>query len=108
MLCLRKSQFYVVHFAYKVDKRIFNCKNTPIFCDDSSAGKIASSIESIARTMHIEVVHLWIQQEVAKERIKVHSVNTENQAADIFTKSLARPLFEKFKKRLGLISSKEM
>ena len=94
-------------FAYKVDKRIFNCKNTPIFCDDSSAGKIASSIESIARTMHIEVVHLWIQQEVAKERIKVHSVNTENQAADIFTKSLARLLLEKFKKRLG-ISSKEM
>jgi len=35
-------------------------------------------------------------------------VNTENQAADIFTKSLARPLFEKFKKRLGLISSREM
>ena len=98
----------VIHFAYKVDKRIFNCKNTPIFCDNSSAGKIASSIESIARTKHIEVAHLWIQQEVAKERIKVHYVNTENQAADIFTKSLARPLFEKFKKRLGLISSKEM
>ena len=82
--------------AYKVDKRIFNCKNTPIFCDNSSAGEIASSIESIAGTKHIEVAHLWIQQEVAKERIKVHYVNTENQAADIFTK------------RLGLISSKEM
>ena len=45
----------VIHFAYKVDKRIFNCKNTPIFCDNSSAGKIANSIESIARTKHIEV-----------------------------------------------------
>jgi hypothetical protein len=98
----------VIHFVYKVDKRIFNCKNTPIFCDNSSAGKIASSIETMERTKHIEVGHLWIQQEVAKERIKVHYVNTENQAADIFTKSLARPLFEKFKKRLGLISSKEM
>jgi hypothetical protein len=98
----------VLHFAYKVDKRIFNCKKTPIFCDNSSAGKIASSIESIARTKHIEVAHLWIQQEVAKESIKVHYVNTENQAADILTKSLARPLSEKFEKRLGLISSKEM
>jgi len=93
----------VIHFAYKVDKRIFNCKNTEIFCDNSSAGKIVSSIESIARTKHIEVAHLWIQHEVAKERIKVHNANTENQAADIFTKSLALPLFEKFKKRLGLI-----
>jgi hypothetical protein len=98
----------VIHFAYKVDKRIFNCKNTPIFCDNSSAGKIASSIESIARTKHIEVAHLWFQQEVAKKGIKVHYANTENQAADIFTKSLARPLFVEFKKTLGLISSKEM
>jgi len=97
----------VIHFAYKVDKRILNCNNT-IFCDNSSAGKTASSIESIARTKHIKVAHLWIQQEVAKERIKVHYVNFENQAADIFTKSLARPLFEKFRKRLGLMSSKEM
>jgi len=86
----------VIHFTYKVDKRIFNFKNTPIFCDNSSAGEIASSIESIAGTKHIEVAHLWIQQEVAKERIKVHCVNTENQAADIFTRSLARRLFEKF------------
>ena len=98
----------VIHLAYKVDKRIFNCKNSPIFFDNSSAGKIASSIESIARRRHIEVAHLWIQAEVAKERIKVHYVRTGNQAADIFTKSLAWPLFEKFKKRLGLISSKEM
>jgi hypothetical protein len=91
----------VIHFAYKVDKRILNCKNSPIFCDNSSAGKIVSSIESIARTKHIEVAHLWIQQEVAKERIKVHYVKSENQAADIFTKSLARSLLEKVKKRLG-------
>ena len=90
----------VIHLAYKVDKRIFNCKNFPIFCDNSSAGKIASSIESITRTRHIEVAHLWIQQEVAKERMKVHYVNTENQAADIFAKSLARPLFEILRKDL--------
>jgi hypothetical protein len=51
----------VIHFAYKVHKRIFNCKNNPIFCDNSSAGKIASSIESITRSKNIEVAHLWIQ-----------------------------------------------
>ena len=38
-----------------------------IFCDNSGSGKIDSSIESIARTKHIEVAHLWIQQEVAKK-----------------------------------------
>ena len=80
----------VIHFAYKVDQRILNCTNTPIFCDNSSAGKIATSIESIARTKNIEVAHLLIQQEVGKERIKVHYVNTDNQPGDIFTKSLGR------------------
>ena len=44
----------------------------------------------------------------AKERIIAHYESTENQATDIFTTSLARPLLEKFKKRLGLISSKKM
>jgi hypothetical protein len=65
---------------------------------------------SIARILefHIEVAHFWIQQEVVKERIKVHYVKTENQAVDMFAKSLARSLFENFKKRLGMISYKEM
>jgi hypothetical protein len=84
----------VIHFAYKVDK-----KESSIARILQSAGKIASSIEFIARTKHIEVAHLWIQQEVAKKRIKVHHVNSENQAADIFTKSLARPLFEKVQEK---------
>jgi len=92
----------VIHFAYKVDKTIFTCKNT-IFCDSLSAGKIASSIESIARTKDIEVFHLLIQQEAPKERIKAQYVNTEYQAADIFNTTLARPLLEQFNKRPGVI-----
>jgi hypothetical protein len=47
-----------IHFAYKVDRRIFKCKNTSIFCDSSDAGKIASSMKSIAQTKHFEVAHL--------------------------------------------------
>jgi hypothetical protein len=65
-------------------------------------------MESITRTKHMEVAHHWIKEEVAKERIKVHNVNTENQVPETFSTSLARPLFEKFKKTLGMISSKEM
>jgi hypothetical protein len=64
----------VIYFAYKVHKKTFNCKNTPIFCDNSRARKIASLIESIARTNLIGVCHLWIQAEFAKERIKDHFV----------------------------------
>ena len=60
----------VIPFAYQVDKRIFNCKNTPIFCNNSTAGKIASSIESIAGTKHIEVAHLWIQKKLPQKESK--------------------------------------
>jgi len=39
----------VIHLAFKVDKRIFICKNNPVVCDNSMEGKIASSMKSIAR-----------------------------------------------------------
>jgi hypothetical protein len=42
------------------------------------------------------------------ERFKVPYDNAEDQAADIFTRTFAHPLFEKFKKRLGLKSSSKM
>jgi hypothetical protein len=40
-----------IHFSYKIDKRIFNCKNTPIFCDHLSTVKTSSSIKCIAQTI---------------------------------------------------------
>ena len=96
---------HVIYFAYKVEKRIFNWKHSPMFCENSATGKIASSTECIARTKHIDVGHLWIQEVVAEERIKVHYVNSDDQGADIFNKTLVRALFEKFEKRIGMISS---
>jgi hypothetical protein len=54
----------VIYVAYKVDTRIFNCKNSPIFCDSSSTGKITSSTDSIALTKHIEVAHPWIEKKL--------------------------------------------
>ena len=47
-------------------------------------------------------------KKLPKKESKLHFVNTEDQAADVFTKSLARPLFQIFQKRRGIISSKEM
>ena len=105
MLYLRESQkwnFYEMLsiLPTKSTKESSIAKNTPIFCVNSSAGKIASSIESITRTRHIEVAHLWIQQEFAKERIKVHCVNTENPAADIFTEVLCGHCLKNLRKDL--------
>ena len=82
-------------------------QHTPIFCDNSNAVNLASSIKFITRTKTLTLLTFGINKKLP-ERIKVHHVNTEDQAADIFAKSLARPFLEKCKKKLGLVSSKEM
>ena len=59
-----------------------------IYVDDvlvmSQAKLICSSVKFIARTKHIDDAHLWIEQEVSTERIKVHVhyVNSEDPDAD--------------------------
>jgi hypothetical protein len=92
--------------VYTVNKDL-QVQHTPIFCDNSNAVNLASSIKFITRTKTLTLLTFGINKKLP-ERIKVHHVNTEDQAADIFAKSLARPFLEKCKKKLGLVSSKEM
>ena len=44
---------------------------------------------------HFELRHHYIRSEVAKGNIAMVEVATADQVADIFTKTLARPAFEK-------------
>jgi len=50
---------------------------------------MGSSIEFNARTKHTDVAHFCIQKEAARQIVQVHYVYTQDQAGDIFTKSLA-------------------
>ena len=51
----------VIHFVYNVHKRIFYCKNTPSFCDNSCAGRNIQLNRILARTEHDETLfyRLW-------------------------------------------------
>jgi hypothetical protein len=84
----------VIRFAYKVEKKIFNRKlmlrNTP----------------TQSNPLHEECTLMLLIcrfNQKFPDKIKAHYVNTEEQTADTLTKTLARPLFERFKQRLGLI-----
>ena len=65
-------------------------------------GTIALSKNGVKseRTKHVDVKFLFITEEVNKKTVELKWVPSEKQQADIFTKALAKPLFEKFRGEL--------
>ena len=56
-------------------------------CDSSAARGIAAR-QGLDRLRHFDVRHLWLQQQVAHGRVKVESVSTQDNLADLVTKRL--------------------
>ena len=54
-----------------------------------------------SRTKHIDLRYHFIHEAVDDEKIKVDYVPTEDNVAEIFTKSLAKPKFTRFVAMLG-------
>lgn len=89
--------------------KIIGDRNAKIMCkafeDNSGAVELANVPKMRPRTKHINLVYHHF-----RSRVKTHSnpdgdatieyIDTGNQLADIITKSLAAPLFEKFRDRI--------
>ncbi|XP_048491166.1 uncharacterized mitochondrial protein AtMg00810-like [Beta vulgaris subsp. vulgaris] len=73
-------------------------------CDNQSAIRLAENPVFHARTKHVEVHYHFVREKVLRGEIELEQVNTEDQVADIFTKGLGGPKFEKFRKQLGMTS----
>ncbi|XP_048502658.1 secreted RxLR effector protein 161-like [Beta vulgaris subsp. vulgaris] len=73
-------------------------------CDSQSAIRLAENSVFHARTKHVEVHYHFVREKVLRVEIEIEQVNTEDQVADIFTKGLGGPKFEKFRKQLGMTS----
>ena len=54
------------------------------------------------RMKHIDVHYHFICEALENKLLEIKYVPTDKNIADIFTKPLSRPLFEKFRKMLGL------
>ena len=52
---------------------------------------------------HIEVHYHYIREKVLEGEIIMVPTKTEEQTADIFTKSLNKAKFEKFREALGMV-----
>jgi len=74
-----------------------------IFCDNLSSIRLAENLVFHARTKHIEVHYHYIREKVLEGEIIMVPTKTEEQTADILTKSLNKAKFEKFREALGMV-----
>ena len=58
-------------------------------CSDAAAAIGIFHRQGLGKTRHIQVQYLWMQAEVADGRMKVQKVRTDDNPADLMTKSLS-------------------
>ena len=71
-----------------------------LFEDNKGAYELAKAPKMRPRTKHIALKYHHFRQHVTNGRIRIHSIGTKEQIADIFTKGLARDQFELLRKQL--------
>ncbi len=73
----------------------------PLYCDSKCAISIIEDHENHQR-VHIDVKYFFVREQQQYGTIKMTSVSTEDQLADIFTKSLAKKKFQKLRELMGI------
>ena len=61
--------------------------------DNTGAKCIAENEYASQRTKHIDVRYLFIREHIEKGEIKIHTVKSERNTSDLFTKNLGHKLF---------------
>ena len=75
----------------------------PIIYEDNEGCRMLSSHPSHHhRTKHIDIRHHFIRDHVNQNHCKIVAISTNNMVADVLTKQLARPKFEKFTSLAGM------
>ena len=74
-----------------------------IKCDNSSAINISKNPVQHSRTKHIDIRFHFLKDQVAQNEVKLEFIPTVDQVADIFTKPLARDVFERLRTLLGVV-----
>jgi hypothetical protein len=73
-----------------------------IRCDNNAAITLTKNSSGHSRMKHTNIKHHWIREAVEAGEIVVTKIPTEENIANLFTKALPRPQFEKLVKMMGL------
>jgi len=77
-----------------IQLKIVDIHETKLIYDNQTALHTASNLIFHERTKHIEIYSHFIREKVVSGEINIDFVNSSNQLADIFTKSLRGPRIE--------------
>jgi hypothetical protein len=76
---------------------------TTLYCDNQGTIRLSKDTMFHGRTKHINIHFHFIQQTITSGSIELVYIPTKNMTADIFTKSLPRVKFEKFRDNLNVM-----
>ena len=74
--------------------------NMRLYCDNTAALAIAERT-GLGRLKHLDVRHLWIQDEVAAGRLHVEHIDTGENVADLMTKVMSVGRFRTLRRMIG-------
>ena len=77
-------------------------EKVPLLCDNESAVKLANNPVQHSCTKHIDILHHFLRDHVAKNDISLEGVRTKDQLADIFTKPLDEATFYRLRNELNV------
>ena len=72
--------------------------------DAQGALDLAKNARFSQKTKHIDIRHHFIRDHIENKDIELDYIPTEDMTADILTKPLPRPVFERLRSKLGIIS----
>lgn len=78
-------------------------KPTTIRVDSQGAMGLTANSKHHERTKHIDIKYHYIRESIQARHVDLEHVPTEEQTADILTKPLARTLFEKHRRGMGVV-----
>ena len=80
-------------FTYLLrDLHVYSAPLT-LFCDNKSDIFLSQNLVAHKRTKHIDIDYHFVRELVLSKKLITQFVPSHLQLADIFTKSLSRPLF---------------
>jgi hypothetical protein len=86
----------------------YTMNHIPLLCDNESSIKIAYNHCEHSKTKHIDIWHHFLRDHAIKGDIVISHVETNDQLADIFTKSLDEKQFCELRSELNIIDSQNV